>query len=368
MYQYKDHLDNVRLSYTDGNNDGTITQDEIIEESNFYPFGLEHKGYNNTITGREHPYGFNGIELTENLGLNLYEMDVRKYDPAIARWTGIDPVTHHSLSPYNAFDNNPVFFADPSGANSEDFINDLWNQSGEGSTTWTNNNDGTFSDGNGNTAEGGQCTDCSKCPETCGNTAHSNAGRRVTHPYAGYALPRGGYNAAMRGGNPWEPTEEDVKSADAAVGQAVLFISGEWAAVKVFQGGAWVVRFVRAKNIAKGVNVAQGAVKFSDEAAAAFKRLGNLTAFARIKNGVAHINIGFLKNFKPGDIKLVEEAFKANGASSMRVSSGISVDKVIVNALNKRIQSGQGFMGYNIQSGWRAWITGNRYILTKSLK
>jgi len=45
-------------------------------------------------------------------------MDIRKYDPAIARWTGIDPVTHHSLSPYNAFDNNPVYWADPSGANS----------------------------------------------------------------------------------------------------------------------------------------------------------------------------------------------------------------------------------------------------------
>jgi len=45
-------------------------------------------------------------------------MDVRSYDPAIARWTGIDPITHHDFSPYQAFDNNPVFFADPSGADS----------------------------------------------------------------------------------------------------------------------------------------------------------------------------------------------------------------------------------------------------------
>ena len=30
----------------------------------------------------------------------------------------MDPVTHHSMSPYTAFDNNPVFFADPSGADS----------------------------------------------------------------------------------------------------------------------------------------------------------------------------------------------------------------------------------------------------------
>ncbi len=43
-------------------------------------------------------------------------MDVRSYDPALARWTSIDPVTHHSMSPYTAFDNNPVYWADPSGA------------------------------------------------------------------------------------------------------------------------------------------------------------------------------------------------------------------------------------------------------------
>ncbi|NQX86051.1 MAG: hypothetical protein HRT67_09120 [Flavobacteriaceae bacterium] len=166
----------------------------------------------------------------------------------------------------------------------------------------------------------------------------------------------------MDGIDPYNPTVEDEAEADAALGNAILFFTGEWAAVKVLQGGVWVVRLIKAKNLAKGVNVAQGAVKFSDEAAAAFKRLGNLPAFAKIKNGVAHINIGFLRNFKPGDIQKVEQDFKANGASSMRINFGISVDKVIVNALNKRIKSGQGFMGYNIQSGWRAWATGNRYI------
>ncbi len=59
---------------------------------------------------------YNGIELNENLSLNLYEMDLRQYDPAIARWIAIDPVTHHSQSTYTAFDNNPVFWPDPSGA------------------------------------------------------------------------------------------------------------------------------------------------------------------------------------------------------------------------------------------------------------
>ena len=46
-------------------------------------------------------------------------MDLRQYDPAIARWNGIDPVTHFDYSPYQAFDNNPAYWADPSGADAE---------------------------------------------------------------------------------------------------------------------------------------------------------------------------------------------------------------------------------------------------------
>jgi RHS repeat-associated protein len=58
------------------------------------------------------------VEFEESLGLNLYEMDMRQYDPAIARWTSIDPVTHFSMSTYTAFDNNPIYWSDPSGADS----------------------------------------------------------------------------------------------------------------------------------------------------------------------------------------------------------------------------------------------------------
>ncbi len=118
VYQYKDHLGNVRLSYMDSNRDGSIAISEILEENNYYPFGLKHKGYNAVINNSNPAldYKYNGVELEETLGLYLYEMDFRQYDPAIARFTGIDPVTHFSNSTYNAFDNNPVFWADPSGA------------------------------------------------------------------------------------------------------------------------------------------------------------------------------------------------------------------------------------------------------------
>lgn len=48
-------------------------------------------------------------------------MDVRSYDPAIGRFTSIDPVVHHEFSTYQAFDNNPAFWADPSGADGEHY-------------------------------------------------------------------------------------------------------------------------------------------------------------------------------------------------------------------------------------------------------
>ena len=88
---------------------------------NYYPFGLKHKGYNNVTSANVNSvaskFKFNGVELEESLGLDLYEMDLRQYDPAIVRFTSIDPVTHFSYSTYTAFDNNPIFWADPSGAN-----------------------------------------------------------------------------------------------------------------------------------------------------------------------------------------------------------------------------------------------------------
>ncbi|MFH6988498.1 DUF6443 domain-containing protein [Flavobacterium collinsii] len=112
VFQYKDHLGNIRLSYA---KNPTTQVLEIIDETHYYPFGLKHVGYV-FLPETNNKYKYNGKELQDELGLNMYAMDVRQYDPAIARWTVIDPVTHYTESPYNAFSNNPVYFADPSGA------------------------------------------------------------------------------------------------------------------------------------------------------------------------------------------------------------------------------------------------------------
>ncbi|MDC9722874.1 MAG: DUF6443 domain-containing protein [Urechidicola sp.] len=144
VYQYKDHLGNVRLSYADSDESGIIDgASEIIEENNYYPFGLKHKGYNEAIvsTNIAQKFKYNGKEFEEALGYNMYEMDMRSYDPSIARWTSIDPVTHHSMSTYAAFDNNPIFWADPSGADADPF----WDSRGSGDPF----GGAMFADGNG---------------------------------------------------------------------------------------------------------------------------------------------------------------------------------------------------------------------------
>ncbi|WP_281987863.1 DUF6443 domain-containing protein [Aquimarina aggregata] len=117
VYQFKDHLGNIRLSYSDKDNNGNIITSEIVEEKSYYPFGLQHKGYNNVISGTEHPYGFNGKEEQEELGLNWLDYGFRNYDAALGRWMNIDPLAddYYSLSPYTYTANNPVYFIDPDG-------------------------------------------------------------------------------------------------------------------------------------------------------------------------------------------------------------------------------------------------------------
>ncbi|MFY0604503.1 MAG: hypothetical protein JXQ93_11165 [Flavobacteriaceae bacterium] len=122
VYQYKDHLGNVRLSYTDADNNGSINAaTEIIEESNYYPFGLKHKGYNNVVSSNGNSVAqkkkFQGQELEEELGKNTYAYQWRDYDPAIGRFFKIDRFAekYQSITPYHFAANNPIFFKEIKG-------------------------------------------------------------------------------------------------------------------------------------------------------------------------------------------------------------------------------------------------------------
>jgi len=83
----------------------------------FYPFGLEHKGYNNVINGTHYPYGYNGKKENDELGLEWLDFGARNYDASIGRWMNLDPLAElmRRHSPYNYAFDNPVYFIDPDG-------------------------------------------------------------------------------------------------------------------------------------------------------------------------------------------------------------------------------------------------------------
>lgn len=131
VFNYTDHLGNIRLSYTQDPATNVLT---ILEENNYYPFGLKHRNYNMgkkqyeklestggiviTPTNETvYDYKYNGKEWQDELGLNLYDYHARNYDPAIGRWMNMDPhaETYFSLSSYNYAINNPISFIDPDG-------------------------------------------------------------------------------------------------------------------------------------------------------------------------------------------------------------------------------------------------------------
>ncbi|WP_299368287.1 RHS repeat-associated core domain-containing protein, partial [Winogradskyella sp.] len=68
----------------------------IIEENNYYPFGLKHRGYNNNVSANVNSvaskFGFQGQETQDELGLNWSSFRWRNADPAIGRFFNIDPL------------------------------------------------------------------------------------------------------------------------------------------------------------------------------------------------------------------------------------------------------------------------------------
>jgi len=88
---------------------------------NYYPFGLQHKGYNNIVSSLGNSVaqkkGFGGKELQDELDLDWYDVSARNYDPALARWMNLDPLADkmRAWSPYNYAFNSPVYYFDPDG-------------------------------------------------------------------------------------------------------------------------------------------------------------------------------------------------------------------------------------------------------------
>ncbi|MFN7331559.1 MAG: RHS repeat domain-containing protein, partial [Flavobacterium sp.] len=131
VYNYTDHLGNIRLSYAQ---DPDTQQLKIVEQNHYYPFGLRHTNYSGgkmqVVKEQEfkrmaptpeellsYKYKYNGKEWQDELGLNMYDYGARNYDPAVSRFWQIDPKadTFSFQSTYTYAANNPIYYLDKNG-------------------------------------------------------------------------------------------------------------------------------------------------------------------------------------------------------------------------------------------------------------
>jgi RHS repeat-associated protein len=114
-YNLTDHLGNVRSVFGDKNNDGSLTSDEITQTSDYYPFGREITYSQGIVPSPDNTYKYNGKEFQKDI--TDYDFGKRLYDPVIARWTSVDPLSEKSRrwSPYNYVEGNPLSMIDPDG-------------------------------------------------------------------------------------------------------------------------------------------------------------------------------------------------------------------------------------------------------------
>jgi RHS repeat-associated protein len=86
-------------------------------KADYYPFGMQMPG--RTLTTSNYRFGYNGMEKAPEMkgDGNSYTTEFRQYDPRLGRWASLDPLMmmFPHMSPYCAFDNNPIFYIDPYG-------------------------------------------------------------------------------------------------------------------------------------------------------------------------------------------------------------------------------------------------------------
>jgi RHS repeat-associated protein len=114
FYYLKDHLGNVRATLTNSSLNGLT----VMQANDYYPFGMSYTPRQTGLqdSNWENKYKYNGKEEQEVPG-GWLDYGFRMYDPALARWHVVDPMSekYQSFSSYNYCINNPILYIDPDG-------------------------------------------------------------------------------------------------------------------------------------------------------------------------------------------------------------------------------------------------------------
>ncbi len=137
-YELSNHLGNVLSVITDNiNMQSDSVWANVVSTSDYYPFGLDmqERSWADT-TSLISRYGFNGKEKDSSgeWGNTSYDYGFRIYNPAIAKFLSVDPLTksYPMLTPYQFASNTPIMAIDLDGL--EAFVT-IQQQSKEGSYT-----------------------------------------------------------------------------------------------------------------------------------------------------------------------------------------------------------------------------------------
>ncbi|MEM6769480.1 MAG: RHS repeat-associated core domain-containing protein, partial [Bacteroidota bacterium] len=240
QYRLKDHLGNAMVFFEDQDEDGLLiteadTDDpdqlEVKQRLWYYPFGMHMEGIGQQVAVPGQVYRYNGKEMEELTG--LYDYGLRWYDPEIGRFTGVDPIADNFawVSPYNYAENEPVGHIDLWGLQKAKY-----SENETLTDAYFDSEDGTYT--------------VVATPLVKGSVPPNISDARDAGEFYAMAYSMNAYQreAVMTGEDGL--TQEQASQLDLEIGKAYveagLFLTGEWAAAKLAQGGAWAISAARA--------------------------------------------------------------------------------------------------------------------------
>jgi RHS repeat-associated protein len=360
-----------------------------------------------STNGDKYRYGYNGMEMDNEAkgNGNSYTTEFRQYDPRLGRWLSLDPLMMQfpSMSPYVAFNDNPIFFTDPLGLAAEggpegeegdppptNSKGDWWGwekdpvmldevviatdsketraakiAASEAAIAAAENKfwgGVEFFLGAAEVVGGAlMCTNPATAPLGVISIVHGadNMSAGLTQSITGETTEtfthRGARVISEKAGANKETANNIATGVDMAIGTI--------GAAGPVKAGPTIVKVVTAEETAtqvivkteqivtNGVNIPKGSVRFSPQATQAAHQLGFYAEDISVVNGVAEVPITYMSSASIAHIGVLKSSLKALGAKSMRIYTGPIVNPGLSERIEAAFNAGKTFAGFNITRG-----------------